>query len=435
MKRIIAVASLMLLGGCAIDPAELPPLPGPEAQGLLLDELGGSAQINLGAPLAPGDLAAIAILTNPDLKALRTRSQVAEAQVFSAGLYPDPRFSFGFEEALSGAGLVTALASSLGADIADMAKRPYAKRSAQAGLEAVRYDIVWAEWLTGEKARLLATRIAHLQEIKSLTATMRSLSASELDHALAAVSRGDLPASGLETRRLSAADAAERDRSAESALFAASFDLNRLLGLDPEEHIEIAVPSSPPARRVDSSVLFLTAVAHRADLAGMRASYIGAGYDFGTSRLGAFPLPTLSLNYARDTGAINTIGPSVDMSLPVWNRGRGAKALARANGAQLRADYAARLEQVRADIASATAALTILQQQLEDVAAEIAPLEPLAARAMEAAQRGDIPITSATATQLALLDKEIVETRLALAIAEAQIALEIAAGRSLETVK
>ncbi|HUX19220.1 MAG TPA: TolC family protein, partial [Acidithiobacillus sp.] len=53
-----------------------------------------SAQpVNLHTPLSGEDLGEIAVLLNPDLRAMRAQIGVAQAQVFAAGLLPDPQLS------------------------------------------------------------------------------------------------------------------------------------------------------------------------------------------------------------------------------------------------------------------------------------------------------------------------------------------------------
>ena len=55
-----------------------------------------------------------------------------------------------------------------------------------------------------EQARLLATRIAHLHDIKALTSQLRTIADEEVARALPAVACGDLPATALDSSRLAA---------------------------------------------------------------------------------------------------------------------------------------------------------------------------------------------------------------------------------------
>jgi hypothetical protein len=57
--------------------------------------------LDFSKPLTGAEIAAIAVLANPDLRALRTQQRVADAQVFASGLLPDPQLSAGFDAVLS----------------------------------------------------------------------------------------------------------------------------------------------------------------------------------------------------------------------------------------------------------------------------------------------------------------------------------------------
>lgn len=427
-----AVLLLLATGGCSSNVIDDVPLPEPLLPGQTLTAFAKTQSVDLSEPLDSHAIAAIAVLTNPDLSAIRAREGVAEAQVFAAGLYPDPSFSLGVDYPRNGTGLVNALAASLGLDLAALARRPAAKRGAQAGLAAVRLDIAWAEWLTGEQAKMQAVRIPYLDRSKMLTAQMKALANDELARSLAAMARGDLPAASLEVRRLAAADAAARDRDSENLLAQARLDLNRTLGLDHGQRVNIATSPSPEPAKLDVDELFRQAVIHRADLQGLRAGYEESIANQTLAGLSRYPLPVVAVNGARDTGGIRTIGPNVSLTLPLWNRSRGDLSIINATRAQLRAEYVARLETARADIASAFTAFEIVSKQSREVADEIRPLTTQADAVNRAVARGDLSQSAGAATQLALLDKQIVENGLAMAAAELAIALEVAAGYPLE---
>ncbi len=363
---------------------------------------------------------------------MRTREGIAKAQVFAAGLISDPNFSLGADYPRDASGLVTALATSIGLDIAALVRRPAVQRAAQAELNAVRLDIAWAEWLISEQAKIQAIKIPYLERSRELTLQLRRLAEDELSRSLTAMARGDLPASNLEARRLSAADAATRDRDSENLLAQARLDLNRTLGLDPKQRIDVAVTELAETSAIVLDDLYKQSVAQRADLQGLRASYEATAAQQTLAGLNRYPLPVVSVNAGRDTGAIRTVGPSVSLTLPIWNRGRGEMAIVNANRTQLRAEYVARLETVRADIASIHTALGIANKQSEEVADEIRPLIAQADAVNRAVERGDLSQSAGVATRLALLDKQIVAVGLSMAVAELSIALEIAAGFQMD---
>jgi cobalt-zinc-cadmium efflux system outer membrane protein len=426
------IAAVLAAGGCSTNAVDDLPLPDPMAPALAAEALAKTQGIDLSAPLDSQSVASIAVLSNPELRAMRAREGVAEAQVFAAGLIPDPSFSVAADYPRNDAGLVTAVAAAVGIDVAALLRRPATQRAARAELDALHLDIAWAEWLTSEQARIQAIRIPYLERSKRLTAELRQLADAELSRSLEAMMRGDLPAASLETHRLAAADAAARDRDTENLLAQARLDLNRTLGLDPRQSLEIAstVTSNIVVQEIDE--LYRQSVLQRADLQGMRAGYEATAARQSLAVLGRYPLPVVDVNATRDTGAVRTLGPGVSLTLPVWNRGRGDRAIANASRTQWRAEYMARLQTVHADIASFHTALKIAQKQVREVADEIRPLAAQVDAAGRAVERGDLSQSAGAVARLALLDKQIVESGLSMAVAELSIALEIATGFRLE---
>jgi outer membrane protein TolC len=432
LRYALATVALLLCA-CSDQPAKPLPLPTTPAPAPALAQVAASA--DLARPLDGDALAAIAVLANPDLRALRTREGVAAAQVFAAGLLPDPIITFGLDIPTNGDDVSPALLLGLGIDFAEIARQPANLRGAQAELASVRYDIAWSEWLTAEQARLLGLRVSHLRRIEALTGELRELANEQLAHSLQATGRGDLPAAALEAARLAAADAGDRYRNAQLQLRGAELDLNRLLGIDPGTRVRLAAPPEPPTGLPDDEALYQLAVATRCDLAALRAGYEGSQAAVDVAALERYPLPVLELNAARDTSRIKTLGPAISFSLPLWNRGRGDVAVAAATQAQLRVEYLARLETIRADLAAASANLQVTERQRAELQQELAPLEPQVRSSAGAARRGDLSQAAAAATRANLLDKQVVEAELTLAMAEFGIALEVSVGQPLEDLR
>ena len=421
----------LLAAGCASYPEAIPALADARSVGTQQGANRAEFVIDASERLAPDALAAIAVLTNADLIAMRARLGVADAQVFSAGLYPDPVFTVGADFASGVPGLVTALATSLGTDVAALAARPVAVRQAQANRASVVGEVAWAEWLTGEQARLLGTRVAYLEQAKSLTAAYRTLAEANLAAVLAAARRGDLSADSLEAARLAATDAGQRDRAAEQDLTQARLDLNALLNLPPGTEVGVTAPGPLPETVPAASSLFELASARRSDLGGLRAGYEEQDAAMRAAALKNFPLPAIGVNAGRDTGGVKTIGPAISMTLPIFSGGKGDAAVARATAAQLRAEYEARLAAIQADIASARAAYTLFLSQRQVLLDDIAPLADQSTAARRAADRGDVSRAQASALAATLIDRQILATGLEQAAAEAVLALEIASGGPL----
>jgi outer membrane protein TolC len=438
-----ALASATLLAGCAsYAPA---PLKG-EAQAMLDGpDLGPAAvdatlkshprlkpvAIDLSQPLTPEALGLIAVVANPDLKAARAKARVADAQVFSAGLLPDPVITLGADHILSGPDTTDALLAQVAVDLVALRDRRVTLRAEKAARDQVRLDLAWQEWQTAGKARLLAVRIAGLSRALALDREEKDAADASLVRVVAAAARGDVRGDEVISHRLAAADAADKTRTAERDLGGARLDLNRLLGLKPETVIQVAaVP--PTTAPLDSEALFGRARTERLDLHALEAGYDSQEASVRKAVMDQFPTLELTISRARDTTDNQTLGPQVNFTLPVWNRNQGGIAVAEATRDQLRAEYAARLFATRADIADLVDGLKTEQRQRGEIAAQVAPLTRLADASETAAGRGDLARDTADATRQSVVDKALALANLDQAMAEQAVALELAVGAPLD---
>lgn len=96
--------------------------------------------VDLAAPFSLDAVAALAVVNNPDLQVLRTRSGVTEAQAFAAGLLPDPVFSINASKVLSGPDTLLNLASTLGLNLNALRQRALTRAQAEAQAQQLRLD-------------------------------------------------------------------------------------------------------------------------------------------------------------------------------------------------------------------------------------------------------------------------------------------------------
>lgn len=390
--------------------------------------------IDLSAPLGEDAIAALAVMANPDLKALRARNGVNDAQVFSAGLMPDPTFSLGVDPILSGADPVAGLAGALGFDLNALRTRAVVRQQARAQQRQARMDLVWAEWQTAGQARLQAARIGALEAQQAVA--QGSLASAEhlLGRYAAAAGRGDVSADPLQAARIAAVDAQQVARQAEKDLAAARLELNRLLGLPPAFPVCIA-PVTALAPSPDADRLFTLAQQQRSDLRALREGYDAQEAALRKAIFDQFPTLDLTINGGRDTGRNVTLGPAIGFTLPLWNRNRGGIAIEKATRAALKAEYEARLFQTRAEIAAAVAALAISRRQYAELDAGFAEAKRLAGASRRAATRGDLPDATARTAEQIVRDRKLLRLHSAQDMAEQTIALELLTGVGREQWK
>ncbi|MGO4409277.1 MULTISPECIES: TolC family protein [unclassified Brevundimonas] len=439
LARTLALGLAAAASGCAAyRPADLASAPraDPSSADLSMQaarlNLAAPTTIDLDAALTPEQLGLVAVIANPELQAQRMHLGVTQAQVFNAGLLPDPQFSFSLDRPLGDGGLVDAVAAGLGMDLSALYARSGKLRAAQATREQARLDLAWREWQVAGTARLQAARIQGLEQSLELARRSSALADSALERTLRAVARGDLSAGDLEARRLAAADAGDRVRTLERDLEAARFELNAALGLSPDYRIALAKGAAVHPAAPDGPALTARAYAGRLDLAALRAGYKAQDANLRSALLLQYPRLNLSLNAARDTSAVRTYGFGVGFDLPLWNRNRGAIAVEEATREQLRAEYEARLFTLRSEISTLIGAYAIGLKQRDDLAAQVAPLRRTVEAFERAGARGDIaPVAAETARQT-LTDKEIALAALDQALNEQWAALELAAGTVLQ---
>ena len=196
--------------------------------------------------------------------------------------------------------------------------------------------------------------------------------------------------------------------------------------------ISLAPLAPAPPCLPASEALVARALSDRLDLAALRAGYEAQEAALHVAVLQQYPRLNLSLNAARDTGAVRTNGVAVGFDLPLWNRNRGQIAIQEATREQLRVEYEARLFATRADLATLSSALEIGRRQRSDLLAQVGPLRTTVEAFERAGTRGDIAQVIAETARLSLLDKEIALAALDQAMAEQWRALQMAAGRELE---
>ena len=387
--------------------------------------------IDFSKPLTPSELAVIAVVANPDLKAARAKAAVADAQVFNAGLLPDPVVSYSYAKNLGGPDPFDGMAGSVVYELSALRERRTVLEGQRAAQAQARLDLAWQELQTAGQARLLAERIGGLSAVAGFNRRTRQAAEFALDRALKAEARGDIRADEVETRRIAAADASVMQRTTEVALDAARHDLNKLLGLSPQTELAIARPPAPSAAPGDPQALFEQARGQRLDLQALQAGYRSQNAVVRKAMMDAFPSFQLTLGRGEDTAHVQTFDPSVSLTLPLWNRNRGGIAIARATQAQLRAEYAARLFATRADIADLVAQLRIEADQRGDIDRQVAPIRAIVEATTAAAARGDLARASAEVARQALADKELAMANLDQAMAEQRVTLALAVGGPL----
>jgi outer membrane protein TolC len=385
-----------------------------------------SIQIDPSVGFTPLDVAVLAALNNPDLRAKRASLGVQDAQVFSAGLLPDPQVSANIDKPIAGPDKFLAYGVSPSIDIAALLARASAKRAAKFTAKQANLDVLWAEWTTAQQARQLAetaltdeARAEFLREILVAAAdrAARTTRAQQHGDVSSQTAVADLAAKlDIETLLNTALHDAAKARR----------DLNALLGLTAETQLPL-IEEAPAAYDPERARQNLASLPQRRpDLLALQAGYGAQDANLRKAIIAQFPLAQIAFAYARDPTPTTTLGFSAVMALPIFNGHRGDVKIAEATREQLKAEYQARLDQTDAEVRGAMAEFASATAQAAVLKADLPRLEAMLRPAPGALARGDIDsLTYLTLVQTVVTKRADLEDR-ELTARMAEIQLETA---------
>ena len=343
----------------------------------------------------PTDAAILAVLNSPDLAAKRAAAHVSAAQVFSAGLLPDPQVLLSADIPDHPRGLVTAYGITPTIDLTALITHSAALKAAKATARQANLDLLWSEFSIAQQARQYAiTALIDGQKAAVLAQIDAELSERARQSALA-LSRRDVTATVAGADLAARIDAdvqlAATRRDAEKA----RGQLNALIGLSPSVRLTLiddAGPYDPDPAALQSALVSLPH--RRPDLLALQAGYESQNANLRKAILMQFPLLNLGYSRQRDTSAILTSGIAATVTLPIFNRNQGDIAVQNATREQLAREYQARLDQGAADVAQAEADLSAERADLDRLEAAVPRLEAEARRARPAFAKGDVDSTA-----------------------------------------
>lgn len=432
--RIALQASLFLgLVGCASyheAPLNLTP-PLKSSFSALDHRLPDGGFIPLTLPSRAQDIAALAVLNDPDLMAARAQRGVAQAGLLSAGLLPDPSITGGFAAFISGPGTVPAISGSLAEDAAALITYSVDREAAKAGLAQVDAGILWQEWQVASQAMQLCI---------TLDGDAKTIGTLQADHAaLAGINAGTegqvrmgnltIAASSASMAALAAADTAldtaieTRDQDRDQ--------LDALLGLQPGILIPVALPDVQPAgpRAMDKEIASLPY--RRPDLIALRYGYAQADAKLRAAILTQFLPVNIGGTGGRDTTDVWSAGPQVTLTLPLFNRNRGGIAIATATRAQLAAQFEASLASAEGGARALVSRIGELRRESSAADGQAVAAAAIALQAQQANANGSLDALSAVNLQTASADRQREAIALNVRLLTARLSLDSLLGLGL----
>lgn len=239
---------LVLLLACLLSAcARYHPLPLPVSPVLAasLAELSGPPPP--GTPLGVADVARLAVLNSPELRAVRAQHGVGAAQLLQAGLPPNPVLTGSILPLAAGLGDTTAWNAGISYDVRSLVTLGLRRRGARAAARQVDAQIAWQEWQTAGQARLLAIDLIEGQRTLVLLQRTEALLADRRSRSEAALAAGNATLATVAPDIAAVQATRNVLRDARRQLLSRRHQLNALLGLLPDVAVPLApIPDLPP---------------------------------------------------------------------------------------------------------------------------------------------------------------------------------------------
>ncbi len=445
----LALASLLLGAGCAAyhplpldNKAEAKALAPPdwpritEEAANIRHPLLQPIKLDLSDGLSPDEAAVVAVIANPNLRAIRDQRGLADAQLIQAGLLPNPQLAYESDVPTAGAnqGTISAYTTTLSwGGLMSLINRGLKRKIAKAESKAVDLDVAWQEWQAAEEARMQAFRLIALRQAAPLAAKRADGLKRWLGALEEAGRRREVSGAAVAQARALYDLSRQDELNILQAEEEARLGLNEALGLPPSESVPLQAGVVLPRWEsvAESQALASGLSGRRLDLLALKKGYESQDARYRLAVREQFPPIGLAANYARDTSNVITYGLIAALDIPLFDRNQGNIAREKASRRQLYDEYGARLFAARAQVASLRAGLDSSRQRLESAEAALPQLQETAKSYDQALDRGAASLSVWQEAQSAAIEEELRVISLEAELAQAGLALEVASGEYL----
>jgi cobalt-zinc-cadmium efflux system outer membrane protein len=385
--------------------------------------------------LTPDSAAIIAVLNNPGLVAERQRRGIAQAQLLEASILPNPTLEATYDPVTGGNTLGAVNAWSVGPnwEVTALITHDAKIAAAEAASVSVSLDVAWQEWVIAQAARKAVFDAIALRE--QLQATQA------VDQQLA--EQAKIVRDAVEARQRTIVDASVADAAGAKAhadYLQARRDfrhqqlaLNQTLGFPPDMELKLADSTSLPESLAlpPESELAGNLDTHRLDLVALRFGYQSQEQTLRAAILGQFPKVVIGIHPSTDNTGVQSVGLGVSVDIPIFDRNQGAIANAKATRQQLFDEFNSRVFESRALTAQTLTDIHELTAQISAAEATLPAVQKLVDVYRDALSRHEVDALSAASAANDLLSRKIDLLKLKQQLADDEVALELATGRSL----
>jgi cobalt-zinc-cadmium efflux system outer membrane protein len=383
--------------------------------------------------LSPDEAAVLAVVINPGLRAQRDQREIAQAQLLTAGILPNPQLTYSYDWVTGGRTIGTVNPYGLGAnwDVTSLISHDAKVKAAGATAAAINLDVAWQEWQVAEAAKSAAYDLLALQ---SELAAARETDARLQDNLTLIRKATELHAKT--SVDLAAAESAAQESNAAILQMKRDLEhqrlaLNRAIGLAPETSVQMRTGLALPAHFQPPSEQELVEglEQRRLDLLGLQRGYESQEQMLRAAVLDQFPKINLGFDKAKDNTNVRTVGVGVSVDIPIFDRNQGVIATEKATRQKLFDEYVSRSFDARSDIAAALVDIRSINDQIAAAQAATAALQSAVDIYRQAVDHGNADVLGYYQACNNLAQNDLDVLKLKQQLAENRIALEIASGR------
>jgi cobalt-zinc-cadmium efflux system outer membrane protein len=386
--------------------------------------------------IAPDEAAVLAVLLNPALRAERDQRGIAAAQLLQAGILPNPQISGNLSPVVGGGGPAsssTAFGLGLAMDLRALIQRGANRSAAQANAGAIDLDIAWKEWQAAEAAKVAVFQLTADEAQLALAVENDQRLAENLIVVRKAVAGHQQTMVDLTTAEAASQDAHAIRLALERSVATDRLALNAAIGLPPATPLRlragIALPSRvdlPAAAELDANL-----ESRRLELLALKRGYESQEARVRSAVLGQFPKLSLGVNTAQDNSKVLSVGPTIALELPIFDRNQGAIAGVRATRQKLFDEYASRVFEAHGQVAWQLSDIHALGEQIAAAETAVAVLRRQVDAYRIAANEHNLDAFSFYSAESNLNQRRLDVLKLKAQLVISRVALELAAGRYL----
>ncbi len=377
------------------------------------------------------EVAILAVANNPALKLARDDVKIARSKALDAGLLPNPQLSAGldFPTSTTPGSTFTATNFGLSYDLAPLLTRNTAKEIAESDIREADMVLLWQEWQVISQARMLFAKSCYQKKLFQVLTTYRNILSDRHARIQKAFKDGNLTLDST-TNDLSAfLDIHRQIDELTRQIHQTHCELSRLMGLSPD--VTLNLVGNVTLQNIDKNQInsMLDQLAYRRpDLLALKAGYETQDLKYRQSIIQQFPAISVGITQASDTSNVHTIGPSITLSLPLFNQHQGKIAIEKASRKRLYDEFENRLMNARSTISQILADQSLLKTQLKTVSSTTTSLKNAVDDAEKAYATGNITELAYTALYARLFHKTLEQLNLEQASVEQRIALQTLLG-------